>query len=78
MIRKQEIMRHAKSLGLSANTVEKDYVLNWLLLGIFSNDQLNKHWIFKGGTCLKKCYFKEYRFSEDLDFTLTRGCLHFT
>jgi hypothetical protein len=27
-------------------------------------------WLFKGGTCLKKCYFETYRFSEDLDFTL--------
>jgi predicted nucleotidyltransferase component of viral defense system len=26
--------------------------------------------VFKGGTCLKKCYFETYRFSEDLDFTL--------
>jgi predicted nucleotidyltransferase component of viral defense system len=73
MIKKQEIMRHAKALDLSANTIEKDYVLNWILLGIFSNTQLNKNWIFKGGTCLKKCYFKEYRFSEDLDFTLTNA-----
>jgi predicted nucleotidyltransferase component of viral defense system len=24
---------------------------------------------FKGGTCLRKCYFPDYRFSEDLDFT---------
>jgi len=24
---------------------------------------------FKGGTCLRKCYFADYRFSEDLDFT---------
>jgi len=30
-------------------------------------------WAFKGGTCLKKCYFETYRFSEDLDFTLTEG-----
>ncbi len=28
-------------------------------------------WVFKGGTCLKKCYFETYRFSEDLDFSLT-------
>ena len=28
-------------------------------------------WVFKGGTCLKKCFFETYRFSEDLDFTLT-------
>jgi len=25
---------------------------------------------FKGGTCLKKCFFETYRFSEDLDFTV--------
>jgi hypothetical protein len=25
---------------------------------------------FKGGTALKRCYFPDYRFSEDLDFTL--------
>jgi predicted nucleotidyltransferase component of viral defense system len=28
--------------------------------------------IFKGGTCLRECYFPDYRFSEDLDFTATR------
>ncbi len=27
---------------------------------------------FKGGTALKRCYFGDYRFSEDLDFTLTK------
>jgi uncharacterized protein len=26
--------------------------------------------VFKGGTCLRKAYFVEYRFSEDLDFSL--------
>ena len=25
--------------------------------------------LFKGGTCIKKCYLGNYRFSEDLDFT---------
>jgi uncharacterized protein len=25
---------------------------------------------FKGGTALKRCYYANYRFSEDLDFTL--------
>jgi hypothetical protein len=32
--------------------------------------ELTDSWVFKGGTCLKKCYFETYRFSEDLDFTL--------
>lgn len=29
-----------------------------------------ENWIFEGGTALKKCYFHNYRFSEDLDFSL--------
>ena len=39
--------------------------------GIYEQAALAESWIFKGGTCLKKCYFETYRFSEDLDFTLT-------
>jgi len=31
---------------------------------------LSKVLVFKGGTVLKKVYFEDYRFSEDLDFTL--------
>jgi predicted nucleotidyltransferase component of viral defense system len=31
---------------------------------------LSKAIVFKGGTVLKKMYFPDYRFSEDLDFTL--------
>ncbi|MBO6655899.1 MAG: nucleotidyl transferase AbiEii/AbiGii toxin family protein [Pseudomonadales bacterium] len=38
---------------------------------INQNQALSPSWVFKGGTCLKKCYFETYRFSEDLDFTLT-------
>lgn len=71
MIDKEEIKRHAKAYELTANTIEKDYVLNWLLAGITSSETLHNKWIFKGGTCLKKCYFEAYRFSEDLDFTIT-------
>ncbi len=70
MIDKSEIMRFAKQYNLPANTIEKDYILNWLLDGIANSSVLNDKWIFKGGTCLKKCYFEEYRFSEDLDFTI--------
>ncbi len=29
--------------------------------------------MFKGGTCLKKCFVETYRFSEDLDFTVLDG-----
>ncbi|MHB1947981.1 MAG: nucleotidyl transferase AbiEii/AbiGii toxin family protein [Gammaproteobacteria bacterium] len=70
MIPKQEIMDLAREFSLEAKTVEKDYVLGWLLAGIETNVELRDKWIFKGGTCLKKCYFETYRFSEDLDYTL--------
>jgi predicted nucleotidyltransferase component of viral defense system len=70
MIDKREILETASSLGLQPSVVEKDYVLGWLLAGINAHSELTDAWVFKGGTCLKKCYFETYRFSEDLDFTL--------
>jgi hypothetical protein len=44
--------------------------LSWILQGIAQHEQLSIAIAFKGGTVLKKVYFKDYRFSEDLDFTL--------
>jgi len=71
VIDRRELLATAANLGLLPNVVEKDYILGWVLAGIFSHQNLADKWIFKGGTCLKKCYFETYRFSEDLDFTLT-------
>jgi predicted nucleotidyltransferase component of viral defense system len=71
VIEKQEISELARELSLDLHVVEKDYVLGWLLAGIAANPELSESWVFKGGTCLKKCYFETYRFSEDLDFTVT-------
>lgn len=70
MIDKQEIMRFARMFGISANHLEKDYVLGWLLAGISNHPATRLNWVFKGGTCVKKCFIETYRFSEDLDFTL--------
>lgn len=70
MITKDEIRRIAGETGLRPDVVEKDYVLGWLLAAVNANAILGPSWVFKGGTCLKKCYFETYRFSEDLDFTL--------
>ena len=70
MIPKQEVMALAVELQLQANVVEKDYALGWLLAGIAAHPEIGPRWVFKGGTCLKKCYFETYRFSEDLNFTL--------
>jgi len=73
MISSQEIVDVATASGLTPHVVEKDYVLGWLLWGINASEGLSTSWIFKGGTCLKKCFFETYRFSEDLDFTLKDG-----
>jgi len=70
LINRLEILDFAHEFGLSVNVVEKDYVIGWLLAGIANHSDLSPSWVFKGGTCLKKCYFETYRFSEDLDFTL--------
>lgn len=70
MIDRQEIMDFSREFGLTANIIEKDYVLGWTLAGISNHPELGSSWVFKGGTCLKKCYFETYRFSEDLDFTI--------
>jgi predicted nucleotidyltransferase component of viral defense system len=58
-----------RDAGLSWEIIEKDYILSWVLAGIAANKKLQGELIFKGGTALKKCYFGNYRFSEDLDFT---------
>ena len=71
MIDRREILDIAGTLGLLPQVIEKDYVLGWVLAGIYQQPSLSESWIFKGGTCLKKCYFETYRFSEDLDFTIT-------
>ena len=73
MIDRQEILEFAGEVGLDPNVVEKDYVLGWILAGISQHPHTRDSWLFKGGTCLKKCYFETYRFSEDLDFTLLDG-----
>lgn len=70
MIKPAEIQKKAREAGVRDPQIEKDYVLSWILKGIAQHDQLSKILVFKGGTVLKKVYFKGYRFSEDLDFTL--------
>ncbi len=70
MIEKNEVLMMADGLSLRPDTVEKDYILGWMLHGINQHSTVS-HWAFKGGTSLKKCFFETFRFSEDLDFTLT-------
>lgn len=70
MIKPGEIQQKARTVGVRDQQIEKDYILSWILKGIAQHEQLSKVIVFKGGTVLKKIYFEDYRFSEDLDFTL--------
>ncbi|WP_225587073.1 nucleotidyl transferase AbiEii/AbiGii toxin family protein [Algoriphagus sp. Y33] len=54
---------------VAKTTIDKDWVLGHFVDAIFSIPECRNNLIFKGGTCLRKCYFEDYRFSEDLDFT---------
>lgn len=70
MIKPGEIQQKARTAGVRDQQIEKDYILSWILFGVAKHEQLSKEIVFKGGTVLKKIYFEDYRFSEDIDFTL--------
>ena len=69
MITSAELHRAAAAEGLRFDQVEKDYVILWILQGLSQSESSAKGWVFKGGTCLRHCYYQGYRFSEDIDFT---------
>ncbi|MEE9462191.1 MAG: nucleotidyl transferase AbiEii/AbiGii toxin family protein [Bacteroidales bacterium] len=70
MIRPKEISRKANREGVRRQQIEKDYITSWTLWGIYKHDLLKSALIFKGGTCIKKIHIEDYRYSEDMDFTL--------
>lgn len=49
--------------------IEKDVILHELLLDLSKNEFFADNFVFKGGTCLIKCFYGYKRFSEDIDFT---------
>jgi predicted nucleotidyltransferase component of viral defense system len=68
MIPAAEVQRLARQWKVDPMIVELDYVLG-CFLGRWAGHPLGAEMLFKGGTCLRKCYFPDYRFSEDIDFT---------
>jgi predicted nucleotidyltransferase component of viral defense system len=69
VILKREIESIAQEKKVAKAIIDKDWVLGHFIDAIFSLPEFRDKLVFKGGTCLHKCYFKDYRFSEDLDFT---------
>ncbi|MEA3446967.1 MAG: nucleotidyl transferase AbiEii/AbiGii toxin family protein [Bacteroidota bacterium] len=70
MIKQKEIAEIANKKHVPKTTIDKDWVLGHFLNAMFSFPDVCENFVFKGGTCLHKCYIRDYRFSEDLDFTL--------
>jgi uncharacterized protein len=68
MIPLAEIDAIAAKLQIPADSVEKDYIICWLLQCL-SRSSLGKNFIFYGGTAIKRIYFDDHRYSEDIDLT---------
>ncbi len=67
-----DIKTKARRAGVPPSTVEKDYVISIVLREIWRYG-IWRNLVFKGGTALRKVYFPDYRFSEDMDFNLIDG-----
>lgn len=77
MIPQRDLSRISNALAANGgrripeSVIERDYCLAWLLTCL-AGHELRDFLAFKGGTALRRCWFENYRFSEDLDFTLIR------
>ena len=72
MISRSELQRLANREKVALGTLEKDYVLTEVLKALSRVISLSDILVFKGGTALRKIYFTDWRYSEDLDFTVKR------
>jgi len=68
VIAEAELRRLAAAWAVDPMIADLDYVLGCFLSQWYRN-KTAQSLRFKGGTCLRKTYFGDYRFSEDLDFT---------
>ncbi len=66
MISYQEIESESARIGVSPQTLEKDYHLDWYLTALYSEKLIQK-FSFHGGTAIKKLYLAHHRFSEDIN-----------
>lgn len=68
MIKSDEIDAKAKEFEIHRSNVERDYVFGWVIYGLFTVSSLKDTLFLKGGNALRKGYFEQTRFSNDLDF----------
>jgi predicted nucleotidyltransferase component of viral defense system len=70
MLSKAELQRLASREKVALGVLEKDYVLTEALNHLYLATGFKDLMVFKGGTALRKIYYPDWRYSEDLDFTL--------
>ncbi|MBV6396042.1 MAG: hypothetical protein HFACDABA_01630 [Anaerolineales bacterium] len=63
------LAKRARETGTRLDILEKDYALSYLLAAMTASPELGNRLVLKGGTALRKFYYPDYRFSEDLDFS---------
>jgi predicted nucleotidyltransferase component of viral defense system len=66
------LLKETGGKRIPENVLERDYCIAWFLIGL-ARTPLRKKLVFKGGTALRRCHFADYRFSEDLDFTILKS-----
>lgn len=70
MLTRNDLMAYRDATGFNPGQIEKDYVQHLILMNLYR--RIGNELTFKGGTALQKTYGLN-RFSEDLDFTLTKN-----
>ena len=63
-------LKASKETGMPVAMVEKDAWVVFILRYLFHESPWKRHFLFKGGTCLSKCYQAISRFSEDVDILI--------
>jgi predicted nucleotidyltransferase component of viral defense system len=66
-----QIQKLASLKEVPEDIIEKDYFIELLLYYLSNSKYFSEKADFRGGTALKKIYFPDYRYSEDLDFIVT-------
>lgn len=74
MLSREQFLSIAAQLKVANRGLfEKDYALSCLLDSFIEVEPLSTKFVFKGGTALRKVYFSDWRYSEDLDFSVLPG-----
>ena len=75
--RRRACLQLQSSIGLQAESVEKDFWVCWTLRELFTLPSIGNHLTFKGGTSLSKAWKLIERFSEDIDLIVDKEALGF-